>query len=213
MTISESVYAIQKKYRGLGWPSLFVKLKFFAAPFVRIIPLVPEEGTIIDLGCGYGILSNMLGMLSEKRRVFGIDCDESKIRTADRGVTNVSFYCADITTSDISRSDCIVIVHVFHHLPSYAAQEEMLRACVGRLEPGGKLIITEVDKLPRWKYALSWIADHLLYPKDTITFRSQSDWLSLFSLFPLDVESIPMHQGALFPHITFVAKKSILLHS
>lgn len=205
MTIREAINTVQATYNGLGWPSLFARLKFFAAPFIAIIPLVPEEGTIIDLGCGYGILSNILGVLSDKRHVIGIDFDTSKISIAQRGVANVSIRHADIRHSDIPPADCIIIVHVLHHLPNSMAQEEVLRACVRKLAPRGKLIITEVDTAPRWKYILSWIADHILYPKDTITFRSQSAWLSLFSRLSLQTEIIPMHKGALFPHITFVA--------
>ena len=209
MTISEAVREVRKIYGGLGWPSLFARLKFSAAPFTQIIPLVPDEGVIIDLGCGYGILSNMLGILSKNRHIIGIDLDERKISTAHRGVSNVSFHRANIITSDIPHADCIVIVHVLHHLPNNDAQEKVLRACIERLKPGGKLIVTEVDRDPRWKYILSWTADHVLYPRDTITFRPQSEWLSLFSQLFLNVHVVSMHKRSLFPHITFVATKSM----
>lgn len=207
MTISEAVKEVQKRYEGLGWPSLFARLKFSAAPFVKITPLIPEEGDIIDLGCGYGILANMLGILSAKRRIMGVDLDAAKIKVADRGIGNVSFRRADIRKDIIPEVDCIVVVHVLHHLPSFKEQNEVLRACAVHLRPGGLLVITEVDDRPRWKYALSWIADHILYPRDTITFRPQAGWVSLLETSGLIVRVISMHEGALFPHVTFVARK------
>lgn len=200
---------MQKKYRGLGWPSLFSRLKFYAAPFEKLVPLVPEEGLIVDLGCGYGIFANMLGIMSVRRHVIGFDLDREKIKYADRGIPNVSFFNSDITKTEVPPADCIILVHVVHHLPSYEAQERLLMACVSRLKPGGSMIITEVDSRPRWKFMLSFFADHILYPRDTIHFRARHDFLALFKKVGVDTHVIEMHQGALFPHITYICTKRI----
>lgn len=209
MQIEEAVQEVQKKYRGLGWPSLFSRLKFYAAPFEKLAPLVPEEGLIVDLGCGYGIFANMLGMMSAERHVIGYDSDHEKIKYADRGIPNVSFFNSDITKTEVPPADCIILVHVLHHLPSYEAQERLVSACANRLKPGGSMIITEVDGTPRWKFVLSYLADHILYPRDTIHFRACQDFLALFQKVGIATHVTEMHYGALFPHITYICTKRI----
>lgn len=209
MQINEVIREVQKKYRGLGWPSLFSRLKFYAAPFEKLIPLVPEEGLIVDLGCGYGIFANMLGMMFPGRHIIGFDLDHEKIKYADRGISNVSFFNSDITKTEIPLADCIILVHVLHHLPSYEAQERLVSACVSRLKPGGSMIITEVDRTPRWKFVLSFLADHILYPRDTIHFRVRQDFLAFFQKVGVATHIVEMHQGALFPHITYICTKRV----
>ncbi len=44
--------------------------------------IIPREATVVDLGCGYGFLSVMLGLVSENRQITGIDYDEKKIAVA-----------------------------------------------------------------------------------------------------------------------------------
>lgn len=208
VSIKEAIQEVQTLYYGLGWPSLFAKLKFYAAPFERIAPHVPDEGFIVDLGCGYGIFANLLGLLSAKRTILGLDLNAHKIRLANRGLPNVECRIEDITAASIHPADCIILVHVLHHLTSYQAQEKIVGACVANLKPGGILIVTEVDRKPWWKYIFCSIADRLLYMGDPIRFRSSKDFLALLRSFFLDVTVVPMHQGTLFSHITFLGRKS-----
>ena len=54
--------------------------------------LIPVQGQITDIGCGYGPLCYMLSLLSEDREILGIDYDEDKIALAntDGYATNIS---------------------------------------------------------------------------------------------------------------------------
>lgn len=207
MSIKEAISEVQKLYKGLGWPSLFSRLKFSAAPFDKIIPHIPEEGVIIDLGCGYGILANMLGMLSEKRRVIGFDLDQYKIKHANRGLRNVDCRHGDITKCGAPQADCIILVHVLHHLTSYESQENLLKSCKNLLNKAGRLVICEVDYKPRWKYLMCYLADHILYPLDTIHFRSSENFISLLKSLDFNVKVMPMHHSTLFSHVTYICKK------
>src|SRR5690606_22902481 len=96
------------KYKGpvLEW-YLRIKLKLEDnyAPFEK---LIPQQATILDLGCGYGFLSYMLHFMSDKRRITGVDYDAEKIETANHGYsksTELTFVCADITTFSIDPVD------------------------------------------------------------------------------------------------------------
>jgi len=207
MDIKSTTKEIKKKYRGLGWPTFFTKIRFFTAPYKQLEARIPQEGLIIDLGCGYGIFSNLLALLSNKRTVLGLEFDESKIKYADRGISNVQFKATDITKTSLSPADCILLIHVLHHLDSYDEQEKLIKACFKNLKIGGKLIICEVDRRPWWKFLLSKIADHMLYLGDRIYYRFPVELKPLLNKFFTDIAVERMHKGTPFSHVTYTCVK------
>lgn len=194
-------------YRGLGWPALFARIRFFTAPYAGLEPHVPREGVILDLGCGYGTFANLLGLMAPGRRVVGFDLDEAKLRHAPRGLDNVTFRGADIRTAATESADAILLIHVLHHLGSYAEQEPLLASCREKLKPGGRLVVCEVDRRPYWKYLLGWLADRLLYPGDDIFYRFPDELAPLIESCGFQVDAIRSDAGTPFAHVTYVAVK------
>ncbi len=45
--------------------------------------LLPKQGRILDIGCGYGFMSYMLAICSTGREIIGYDYDEEKIAVAN----------------------------------------------------------------------------------------------------------------------------------
>lgn len=206
MDFESAALKVKALYQGLGWPSYFTKIRFFTAPFRQLEPQVPRSGFIIDLGCGYGIFANLLSLMSPERKVLGLELDKFKVKYADRGIPGTEFRREDIVSANIPSVDCILLIHVLHHLNSYSEQETLINNCYKKLKPGGELIICEVDKYPWWKFFLAQLADHLLYPGDHIYYRFPDKLLSLLKDFK--VQYMPSHQGTPFSHITFICEKS-----
>lgn len=206
-TYAVAVRRIKALYSGWGWVSLFTRIRFFTAPYAQLVPLVPRDGLIVDLGCGYGIFSNLLGMCSPERTVVGVDFDAFKIARAPRGLPNVRFMRGDVTRSDIAEARCILLIHVLHHLNSYEEQEALLTTCFRKLRRGGKLIVTEIDVKPRLKFFLTRIADHFLYPGNRIYYRFPDRMLKALAGFPADVQVQKMDYGTPFSHITYICTK------
>lgn len=194
-------------YGFLNWPAVFVRIRFFTAPFKRLAGYVPQEGFIIDLGCGYGIFSALLGLLSSQRRVLGIDLDEYKISRVPRGLSNVDFKLADIKSIDLPAADCILLVHVLHHLNSYQEQEILIISCLEKLKVGGRLLIAEIDRKPWWKLILTQIADRILYNFNKPLYRFPKEMLSMLQVLPLEIKTEIMHQGTPFSHISYICVK------
>lgn len=201
------VVKTKELYRGLGWPSLFTYIRFFTAPFEVIEKLIPQQGLIIDLGCGYGIFSNYLGLAGSKRQVLGIDLDKKKIKFANRGVNNVKFFCQDITKIELKKTDIILLIHVLHHLNSFKEQEKLLLACRKKLAERGKIIIAEVDKNPVFKYILGWLTDHFLYLGDRIYYRFPDQFVPLFTKLGFKNKVIKASQNKPFAHVIYVLEK------
>jgi hypothetical protein len=70
------------------------------------------------------------------------------------------------------------------------------------------LIIAEIDRKPSWKFVLTRLADHMLYPGHGIHYRFPESMAELLRKFPVEVETEVMHQNTPFSHITYICAKS-----
>jgi len=108
---------------------------------------LPEEGTITDVGCGYGFLSLMLSFTGKDRKIPGVDYDEEKINIASNCISrsdNVNFICGDVTQHEFAPSDAFVINDVLHYLQP-ESQSSLIERCLNKLNPGGVMIIRDAD--------------------------------------------------------------------
>lgn len=199
---------IKKLYAGLGWVSLFTNIRFWTGSFRQIERVVPKRGKIIDLGCGYGIFTNFIGLCSPKRKIIGIDMDGDKISYADRGLSNVTFRIGDATKMGIRNLTAIILMDVLHHLESYKAQEQLIQKATRLLAPYGKLIISEVDSGPMWKLILARIADFLLYPNQSVHYGYRKKLLPILEQYfgKQNIKVTTLKHNP-FPHILYECVK------
>lgn len=109
--------------------------------------LIPRKATITDLGCGYGYLSYLLNFVSPERKILGVDYDEDKIELANHCISKneqVSFMIADATQYEPGNSDIFILSDVLHYLND-GQQTTLVEKCMGKLNPGGKIIIRDAD--------------------------------------------------------------------
>lgn len=187
---------------------LFTKIRFWTGSFAEIEPFVPRSGTILDLGCGYGIFTNYLGLSGPRRRVLGVDLDKNKLNHAHKGIKNVLFRYGDATRMNVPHLKGIILLDVLHHLASHRAQEDLIKMSASMLASKGRLIISEVDNRPLWKLPLARLADFLLYPSQPVYYRYS------MKLFPLlqkyfdrgNITTFLLHSNP-FPHRLYVCQK------
>lgn len=197
-------------YANNWWEAFLSKFKFWEEPYEVIDKMIPKNGTILDLGCGEGLLSNYLAISSPNRKIIGIELASERLERAKKGIKNTSFKVGDIVKVSYPVVDTVVLFHVLHHLPSKDVQEEILKKAKNSLEKNGKLIIVEVHVRPTIKYIAAWFADHFLVPwvfeKRFYTkayFRRDSDWISLLKKVGLKVKVKEATFGRPFPNIIF----------
>ena len=109
--------------------------------------LLPRQGVILDLGCGYGFISYMLMFTSDDRLITGIDHDEEKIEVAANCYSKnerISFAAADVSEYEITPHDGFLLSDVLHYLTP-GNQEILLRKCFSNLKPGGTVLIREAN--------------------------------------------------------------------
>lgn len=197
-------------YGGSAWEDFLSKFKFWEEPYEVINKMLPDNGRIIDLGCGEGLLSNYLAIASPNRKITGVEIAPERLVRAKKGIKNAFFFVGDIIKTPYPKANAIVLFHVLHHLPNRDAQEEVLKKAKNSLKENGKLIIVEVHVKPTIKYAAAWFADHFLVPwvfeKRFYTkayFRNESDWINLLKKVGFKIKVIEATSGRPFPNIVF----------
>lgn len=109
--------------------------------------LVPQQGRILDIGCGYGFMAYMLSFTSAQRKITGLDYDEEKIDTANNcfsKTNNINFVHGDVMGFEFEQYDAIIIADMLHYLPT-EEQKMVIEKCISNLKAGGTLIIRDGD--------------------------------------------------------------------
>jgi len=198
-------------YSDLGSAVIsYVRLRWRICPFEKIMQHVPLKGTIVDVGCGYGLLGNLLALSSPERDVIGIDLSPRRIRVAQgtiKGRRNIRFLLQDANSLKIEKCDVFVMSDFLHHVP-YQHQEQLLAMCYQKLSKNGLLIMEEVDDKPYWKYQFTIVVDVLLNLGHRIYFRSSPEYLSLLSRIGFQTKTEVAHKGLPFSDILYLCRKN-----
>ncbi len=134
-------------YKGpvLEW---YMRIKTRLEKNYRIFhELVPMQGKILDIGCGYGFMSYMLAFTSSQRVITGIDYDEEKIDTANHCFSKkdkINFVHSDVMGFEFEKYDAIILADMLHYLQE-DEQKLVIKKCISNLNPGGKIIIRDGD--------------------------------------------------------------------
>lgn len=116
----------------------------YYAYFERIIP---RRASVVDVGCGYGMLAYMLSTTSAGRTVLGVDYDEDKIAVANHNFSRtaqIRFDCADALRYEFPQADVFVISDVLHYM-DYHSQEILLERCIEKIPEEGMIIVRDSD--------------------------------------------------------------------
>jgi uncharacterized protein (DUF2062 family)/SAM-dependent methyltransferase len=190
--------------------------------------LAGGTGTLVDLGCGQGLL---LALLAEARatadrgewqegrvqppafdRLIGIETRPRMVRFALRALdTEAEVRAGDIRDHGVPPCDVVVIFDVLHMLPS-EDQREMLMAVHAALPPGGRLLLRDADAGGGWGFRTVQVANRLksiIAPgwRHPFHYRTADGWRALLDETGFDVVVKPMGQGTPFANVLIVATR------
>lgn len=112
---------------------------------------------VLDAGCGTGNTTLALARRFPEVTFLGVDLSERSIqaaRKASQELSNVSFERADITEeiSGLGQFAVVLCFGVLHHTPD---MEAALRRLVGRIAPGGRLLLWLYGRYGRARHSLN----------------------------------------------------------
>jgi SAM-dependent methyltransferase len=189
--------------------------------------LLPDQGRLLDLGCGQGILLSLLLTAREfakqgkwpqtwpqppaELELYGFERRPNMVRAARLALGNSAIIDAsDLRNSSLPACRAVVILDVLHYL-SADEQHDLLRKAGQALQPGGVLLMREGDAGAGLSYGFTVFIDHLVAVlrrqfRQRFHFRSQKEWVSLLEQLGFSVETLPMDEGTPFANVLYVGR-------
>jgi uncharacterized protein (DUF2062 family)/SAM-dependent methyltransferase len=171
------------------------------------------SGTVVDLGCGYGMALSFAAFGDNGRRLVGCDLDEHRIAVARKalGKLDADLSVADVRGLDLPPAGLILILDVLQYLRR-DEQLALLKRCASALLPRGILIFRVHDRERGPWSAITLGFDRLLFARGggarPLTLPA-AEYHSLLENAGLQVEERRFRNRLPLAHILFVAKKPL----
>lgn len=173
---------------------------------------IPDEGSVLDVGCGFGLFALYFAATRPHVIIRGFDVSERRIAMAKRasarlGIRNVSFEVADARTFRVDREvSAAYMLDLIHHIdPASAAA--LVRSIAASLEPGGRLLIKDIEPAPAYKLAFTWLLDKMMNPRAPVRYWASREVEELLASLGFAVERRRLPDFLPYPHILYVGSK------
>jgi 2-polyprenyl-3-methyl-5-hydroxy-6-metoxy-1,4-benzoquinol methylase len=113
---------------------------------------LPEQGRLLDVGCGHGRLARLLEQRGPRLAYVGIDSSPQLLAIARSHAAALAlptdFIEADVTASGWTAQlppgsfDAIAALAVLHHIPSWQLRRDLLAQLAGLLAADGVLVLS-----------------------------------------------------------------------
>jgi len=211
----------------------FVRGKLHYDPVYRAIlknGLLPNEGRLIDLGCGLGILPALLTEARNQHQagnwnpdwstpphnleLHGIELLDWKVETARQALGDRAIVCqGDIRSIELPDCSVAILLDVLLYLNA-AEQRQILQRIARTLQPGGTLLLREGDAAGGLRYYVTSFAEHVCclwrgQGWQALHYRRATEWIALLEQLGFSVDSLPMSQGTPFANVLLRATRIV----
>jgi 2-polyprenyl-3-methyl-5-hydroxy-6-metoxy-1,4-benzoquinol methylase len=175
--------------------------------------LLPDEGRILDVGCGFGLFAAYFGQTHPRREIIGIDPNASRIAMAERvarslGLTRHSFLTGDVRDAKLEGPFAAVyMLDVMHHIPA-DAQRAVLERLYDELAPGGVLLMKDITTEPHYQLLFTEALDRLMVGlNEPLAYRHHRAWGELLTDIGFRVRIVRVPDVLPYPHVVISATK------
>ncbi len=164
-------------------------------PFERLLPHVPGGASVLDIGCGAGLLLALLASTRPGITGVGFDASPAAIETAQLMLKRIKpglrfLRLAKDEPWPEGLFDVVCMVDVLHHVPP-ASQRAVVRQAAAKVKPGGMLLYKDMANHPWFSATMNRLHD-LLIARDWIHYvpvNSVEEWAAELALVRTHAET------------------------
>jgi 2-polyprenyl-3-methyl-5-hydroxy-6-metoxy-1,4-benzoquinol methylase len=137
---------------------LLVAARPVICPLDPILAWIPADASVLDVGCGVGLLSINLAATSTAKRIHGFDINPHALSVAEAAAKRLaSVINVEITFSAVREFsewpsgvfDVVCMVDVAHHVPR-GLRHALYQTAASRVRKGGLLLYKDMASRPWW---------------------------------------------------------------
>lgn len=161
-------------------------LRPYICPFDSLVDWIPEQGTMLDVGCGAGLFLGLVGTMRPGIRGVGFDASRTAIAAA-QGMAAANFPDGRIRFQHSAVEepwpaglyDVVSMIDVMHHVAPAEHQTAILN-CYDKVAPGGLFLYKDMATSPA--ICAGWNRFHdIVMARQWIHYRAIGDveqWLT-----------------------------------
>jgi uncharacterized protein (DUF2062 family)/trans-aconitate methyltransferase len=172
------------------------------------------SGTVVDLGCGYGMALSFAAFDDGSRRLVGCDLDAHRIAVAREALSTLhaDLNVADVRGLDLPPAGLILILDVLQYLGA-DEQLSLLQRCCSALLPNGLLVFRVHDRERGLWSVITLAFDRLVFACGRVGVQPvtlpATQYESVLETAGMRVEERRFRNRLPLAHILFIARKSL----
>jgi uncharacterized protein (DUF2062 family) len=209
----------------------FARGKLRGDPLYRAVLVdgsLPSGGTLVDVGCGQGLMLAVLVEAADAARagrlpgapsvppvfdaLVGIEMRPRIAAIARDALGDRATIVEGDARAHMPRTcRAVLFFDVLHMVPA-SDQETLLASAAAALEPGGTILVREVDAAAGWRFAAvhagNWLKARAAGRwQQTFHFRTAAEWAALAGRHGFRVETRGTGEGTPFANVLFVLRR------
>ncbi|MGH7263230.1 MAG: class I SAM-dependent methyltransferase [Candidatus Rokuibacteriota bacterium] len=174
---------------------------------------LPETGTILDIGCGFGLFSLYYAQVLPRARLRGFDLNPRRVAIAAAAARRLGLENAAYAVGDAReyRADgsyaAAYMLDIVHHVQPEAV-EPLLAELHKAIAPGGLLVVKDVDTEPAYKRWFTHALDLLMSPGGVIHYWPAAELQAVLQRIGFRVHRHLMVDVLPYPHVLYVCRKA-----
>jgi 2-polyprenyl-3-methyl-5-hydroxy-6-metoxy-1,4-benzoquinol methylase len=173
---------------------------------------LPVNGSVLDIGCGFGLFSLYYAATGPGRLVRGIDLDRRRIGMARRAAARLALDNVVYEEGDArdfkgdTEVSAAYMLDIVHHVPP-AAVPPLLRQLHRAVAPGGVLLVKDVDARPAAKRWFTWMLDKAMDPRAPVRYWPAEELAAALDAAGFTVRRHLMVDFLPYPHVLYVCAR------
>ena len=173
---------------------------------------LPEQGEVLDIGCGFGLFSLYYAAVAPGRMLRGLDVNARRIAMARRAASRLRIENVVYDEGDArdfkgdGQYAAAYMLDIIHHVPPQAVPP-LLRSLARCLPPGGRLLVKDVDTRPAPKRWFTWALDRAIDPRTPVHYWPAERLQALLERSGFRVHRHLMVDLLPYPHVLYVCER------